>query len=200
MKNPVHGILIMTIILVACNGNKSKESQKSSNNLQAISQTDNVTSTVSSVSDAKNTIPVKEIVSTYLQLKNALVKDNSADAATRGTELEKAFKNFDKNVLTTDQKKIFEDVEADAREHAEHIGQNSGNIEHQREHFEMLSNDMYDLIKTFSGGQVLYKEFCPMYNDGKGASWLSETKEIKNPYFGKKMLTCGTVTEELNQP
>jgi hypothetical protein len=36
-----------------------------------------------------------------------------------------------------------------------------------------------------------------MYNDKKGAIWLSETKEIKNPYYGKKMLTCGNVKEEI---
>ena len=61
----------------------------------------------------------------------------------------------------------------------------------------MLSKDVYDLVKAFGGGQVLYKNFCPMYNDKKGAIWLSETKTIKNPYYGKKMLTCGSVQEEL---
>ena len=44
---------------------------------------------------------------------------------------------------------------------------------------------------------MIYKDFCPMYNDNKGAIWLSESKEIKNPYFGKSMSTCGTVKEEL---
>lgn len=43
----------------------------------------------------------------------------------------------------------------------------------------------------------MYKDFCPMYNNGKGAFWLSETKEIKNPYLGKAMPTCGTIQEEL---
>lgn len=36
-----------------------------------------------------------------------------------------------------------------------------------------------------------------MYNNDKGAYWLAETKEVKNPYFGQKMLTCGEVQEEL---
>jgi hypothetical protein len=36
-----------------------------------------------------------------------------------------------------------------------------------------------------------------MYNNGKGASWLSETKEVKNPYMGKSMPTCGTLKEEI---
>ncbi|MFA5820030.1 MAG: DUF3347 domain-containing protein [Bacteroidales bacterium] len=199
MKNIILGLAIAATTLAACNNNsnKSTESQNVSNNTHAISQTDNATITTSSVADAKNTVSIKEIVSTYLQLKNALTKDNSTDAATAGTTLEAAFKNFDKTALTAAQKKTFEDVEDDAREHAEHIGKNGGNIIHQREHFEILSKDMYDLVKTFGGGQVLFKVFCPMYNNGKGAFWLSETKEIKNPYMGKAMPTCGTIQEEL---
>ena len=145
----------------------------------------------------KGPVSIKEIVSAYLQMKNAFTEDNSTGAATAGKKLEAAFKNFDKSALTAAQKKTFEDVEADAREHAEHIGENGGNIAHQREHFEMLSKDIYDLVKAFGGGQVLYKDFCPMYNNGKGAFWISETKEIKNPYLGKAMPNCGTMKEEI---
>jgi hypothetical protein len=36
-----------------------------------------------------------------------------------------------------------------------------------------------------------------MYNNNKGADWISEKKEISNPYLGKEMPTCGTVKEEL---
>jgi membrane fusion protein, copper/silver efflux system len=145
----------------------------------------------------KNAASVKEIVSSYLQLKNALVKDNSSYAAEAGKAVEAAFKNFSGTTLTTDQKKLFEDVRNDAVEHAGHIGENKGNIEHQREHFELLSNDIYDLVKTFDSGLVLYRDFCPMYNKNRGAYWLSETREIQNPYFGKEMLTCGVIKEEL---
>ncbi|MBA4167053.1 MAG: DUF3347 domain-containing protein, partial [Chitinophagaceae bacterium] len=83
------------------------------------------------------------------------------------------------------------------KENAEHISENAGKLGHQREHFEMLSKDVYDLVKAFGAGQTLYQDFCPMYNDEKGASWLSETKEIQNPYMGQKMTTCGSVKEEL---
>ncbi len=142
-------------------------------------------------------VSIKEIVGAYLQLKNTLTKDNSKDAATTAKAFIAAFKNFDKSAFTSEQKKTFDDIESDAKEHAEHIGANAGKIEHQREHFDMLSKDIYDLVKAFGAGQTLYKDFCPMYNDGKGATWLSETKEIKNPYYGKSMLTCGSMKEEL---
>jgi hypothetical protein len=149
------------------------------------------------VVDAKVATSIKGIVEHYLQLKNALANDKTKDAAAAGKAMFDGMGTLDKSLLTADQKKLYEDLEDDAREHAEHIGANAGNIEHQREHFDMLSKDVYDLVKTFGGGQLLYKDFCPMYNGKKGAMWLSETKAIKNPYYGKKMLTCGSVQEEL---
>lgn len=149
------------------------------------------------VVDAKVAASIKKIVEHYLHLKNALANDKPKDAAAAGKEMVKAIGTVDKSLLTAEQKKLYEDIEDDAREHAEHIGENAGNIEHQREHFDILSKDLYDVVKAFGSGQVLYKDFCPMYNDKKGAMWLSETKKINNPYYGKTMLTCGSVQEEL---
>jgi hypothetical protein len=164
--------------------------------MQEMAQTDSVTLSKSSAPEA-NAVSLKEIVSSYLTMKNALSEDNSTATAKAGEILQTTFKSFDKSALTTDQKKIFEDVETDAIENAEHIAENGGNIAHQREHFELLSKDIYDLVKIFGAGQVLYKVYDSMFNSGKGAFWLSETKEIKNPYMGKAMLTSGSIKEEI---
>jgi hypothetical protein len=181
---------ISITVFTACNSNNNSQAKVESDSAQPKQEAPAMTET-------KTTAPVKDILSSYLQLKNALAGDNGNDAASAGNTMVDAFKKFDKSALTAAQKKTYEDVEDDAREHAEHIGKNAGNIPHQREHFDMLSKDMYELVKTFGAGQSLYKDSCPMYNDGKGATWLSEAKEIKNPYLGKKMPTCGTVKEEL---
>jgi hypothetical protein len=45
------------------------------------------------------------------------------------------------------------------KEHAEHIGDNSGKIEHQREHFAMLSKDINDFVQTF--GTTLISGLLP---------------------------------------
>ncbi len=163
----------------------------------AIDKTSADSTSAPRVTDAKAAASIKDIVGRYLDLKNALANDKTKEAAIAGTALEGAFKQFDKKDLTASQKKVYEDVEDDAGEHAEHIGANAGNIEHQREHFDMLSKDMYDLVTALGSGQLLYKDYCPMYNNKKGAIWLSEKKEITNPYYGKKMLTCGSVKEEI---
>jgi len=198
MRNIIFGLAIVaTTLVVTKSTTKSTESLNLSISAHSISTTENVKFTTSPVTDAKNTVSIKEILTAYLQMKNAFTEDNSTGAATAGKKLEASFKNFDKSALTDAQKKTYEDVEADAREHAEHIGANGGNIAHQREHFELLSKDIYDLVKAFGGGQVLYRDFDSMYNKGKGAYWLSETKEIKNPYMGKAMLTSGSIKEEI---
>jgi Cu(I)/Ag(I) efflux system membrane fusion protein len=38
-----------------------------------------------------------------------------------------------------------------------------------------------------------------MANDNKGATWISKDKNIINPYFGDKMLTCGSVESVIGQ-
>ena len=179
-------IAITSISFIACNSNTSN-TQKGKEDSSAISSTDNPLN--------GSTI---EIVNSYLQLKNALTQDNDKDAAAAAGELVSAFAKFDRTSLSADQSKVYTDIESDAKEHAEHIGANVGNIVHQREHFETLSKDIYDLVKNFGSGQKLYYDHCPMYNNNKGGNWLSETKEISNPYLGKAMPDCGTVKEELN--
>jgi len=198
MRNLIFGLAIVaTTLAVGKSTNKSTESLSLRIGAQSITKADNTNFTASSIAVANNAVSIKEIVTAYLQLKNALTEDNSTGAAAAGKKLTAAFKNFDKSTLTPAQKKTYEDVEADASENAEHIGANGGKIEHQREHFVLLSKDIYDLVKAFGGGQVLYKDFDPMANNGKGAFWLSETKEIKNPYMGKAMLSSGSVKEEI---
>ena len=68
----------------------------------------------------------------------------------------------------------------------------------QRTHFSTLSDNLYELVsKSSSNKTVLYRQHCPMAFDNKGANWLSAEEEIKNPYFGDKMLSCGKVTETI---
>jgi Cu(I)/Ag(I) efflux system membrane fusion protein len=61
-----------------------------------------------------------------------------------------------------------------------------------------FSDVFYKTLKSFGlMGKTVFYQFCPMMNDGKGAYWLSETKDIRNPYYGEAMLTCGETKETL---
>ncbi|MFC0342587.1 MULTISPECIES: DUF3347 domain-containing protein [Chryseobacterium group] len=139
---------------------------------------------------------IEPIVKDYLVLKNALVADNDKVAANAGKQLFTTINNVDMKSIAANKHKEFMDIAESAKENAEHIGDNAGKIDHQREHLAMLSKDVSDLIVLFGTTQKVYQDFCPMYNDGKGAVWISEAKTIKNPYYGSKMLTCGSVKKE----
>ncbi|EIJ39342.1 Protein of unknown function (DUF3347) [Galbibacter orientalis DSM 19592] len=135
------------------------------------------------------------ILDNYLKIKNALVADNQEDAAKAGGMLFADFKKFDKSSYSSDEQQELTDIIEDAKESAEHISDSP--IEHQREHFDILSKDVIDMIAITGTDQKLYQDFCPMYNDNKGAQWLSTTEEIKNPYMGSKMPGCGKVQKEI---
>lgn len=189
-------VAIAAITFSACNGN-STSSKENSTTGDSVATNSEATTTGSTTTETKSGSPLKDLTSAYLQIKNGLASDNGNDAAKGGNAFVDAIGKIDKSAMKPDQKKSFEDIADDAKEMAEHIGKNAAKIAHQREHFDMLSKDMYDLVKTFGAGQPLYQDLCPMYNNNKGATWLSETKEIKNPYMGKKQPTCGSVKEEL---
>jgi len=205
MKNIIIGFAIAVTTLAACNNSNNqtadtKQSDAKSDTAMASHQQPTTDTVASQTASAKNTtvFPSKEIIAGYLQLKNALAKDNGKDAATAGNAIVATLAKVDMKNLSEVQMKSYMDIADDLKENAEHIGANAGKIEHQREHFILLSKDMTDLIKTFgNGGQTLYKDFCPMANDGKGAIWISEVKEIKNPYLGSKMPDCGTVKDTI---
>ena len=47
-------------------------------------------------------------------------------------------------------------------------------------------------------GKTVYYQFCPKAFHEKGAFLLSTIIEVRNPYFGDQMLTCGEIKETLN--
>lgn len=119
----------------------------------------------------------------YIQLKNALVATNQKEAKLAIDELVKSIANVNGG------SKVLEESKKLAQ---------ANTIELQRKAFTQLSNEMIKLVKNaeISSGE-LYLEYCPMANGNTGGYWLSNEKEIRNPYFGDKMLKCGSVKETI---
>lgn len=71
-------------------------------------------------------------------------------------------------------------------------------IESQRKFFTDLNSHLYEVVTKFGLEETTaFYEFCPMANDDKGGYWFSNSQEIRNPYFGDMMLTCGEVVETI---
>ena len=70
-------------------------------------------------------------------------------------------------------------------------------VEAQREQFVPLTEGIETLVDKHMESGTIYKQYCPMAFDFTGGFWLSNSKEIYNPYFGDKMLHCGKVDSEI---
>ena len=72
-------------------------------------------------------------------------------------------------------------------------------IKAKRKEFEMIADAMWSLTRVVKyNGQKVYWQYCPMAFNNKGAYWMSNEREIKNPYFGHEMPECGSVEDSLD--
>jgi hypothetical protein len=133
----------------------------------------------------------------YFEIKNALVATNGKLANSKAGEFIKLLAKVEIAKMTTEQQIFYKPLAEKLKFDAEHINETE-EASHQRDHFESFSTNLFVVIKNFKANKVtVYQQFCPMAFDNKGAFWLSDKAEIRNPYFGDKMLKCGKVTEKL---
>ena len=199
-------IATSAIVFAACNSGDSKNEPEghdmnntTNGTTQHVSSPDDkdikAVAVVYTNVDAKAAASIKAIVDHYLHIKNALTSDNAGEAALGAKAMEDAIGKLDKSLLTAEQKTAYDANEEEMIEHAEHIAKNGDNIKHQRSHFVQMSEVVYELVKNFGAGRPVYHDHCPMARNNQGAMWISEVKEIKNPYFGSEMFKCGRVEE-----
>lgn len=83
---------------------------------------------------------------------------------------------------------------------------NMTDIQEMRKDFSMVSENLYPFFRIINyEGDNMYWQNCPMaFDDDKEANWISKTKEVFNPYLGKKhpkyratMLHCGMVKDTI---
>ena len=121
------------------------------------------------------------IYSHYAHLTVALAQDNVAEAKLAANAIEAGAREISSN----------SNLAASAT-----VIVSAPDIDKQRAAYSNLSNEMVSLVKKAGMAEAeLYLEYCPMAFDNKGAVWISSTKEVRNPYFGEKMLKCGEVKE-----
>jgi len=133
----------------------------------------------------------------YLNLKNSLVKSDAGAAEKAAGGVQQALSSVDMSLLKGESHEkwmvLLEKLNSSAK-----AVSSSGDIETQRKAFAALSESLYNSIKMFGlVNKTLFYQFCPMADKNKVAYWLSDISEIRNPYFGDAMLTCGETKETL---
>lgn len=181
------------ILMVSCkDGNKEEAAAPMSNEMHQEKLSNDDEMAMTNGQDTR----AEAILTDYFNLKDALVNDDNGKAKELGNTLAKSLKAFDASNYSDNEQSELKDIIEDATEHAEHISESD--INHQREHFKILSKDVTDMVAITGTDKKLYEQFCPMYNNNEGGAWLSMNKEIRNPYFGSQMLKCGKVQREIN--
>ena len=141
--------------------------------------------------------PLQDVISYYLRVKNALIKDNGDSVRIAAKNLYSIIESVPMEKLSTAEYKAWMEYQKKLSYDAEHM-KGTSELEHQREHFMKLSDNFYKMIKALNINDTdLYYQYCPMANNGKGAYWVSEQEGILNPYYGKKMLKCGSTKEKI---
>ncbi len=133
------------------------------------------------------------VLAEYFKLKDALV---ASDAEKTKAEAYKMLELLNKT-QTAKLEGMVKSHLSKVKDMLQAISENS-KIENQRDHFIILSENMVALASNMNfEGNPVYVQFCPMANNNKGANWLSLEIEVRNPYYGDAMLTCGEVKDTL---
>ena len=140
--------------------------------------------------------PLKVVFDNYFSLKDALVKSDQKSASLIAKELLSTINKVNMTKLTTEEHAVWMKVMSSLKLTTDKIA-TATSVEKQRNAFMNLSANFHDLIKVSKQDISIYYQHCPMYNDGKGANWLSKETEIKNPYYGSQMLSCGNTVEAI---
>ncbi len=137
-------------------------------------------------------LETKPLLTQYISLKDAFVQSNVASITREAKKL---------HLLT--ESSIFKDEASQDLIQTIQAGllgiANTHELRQQVNHFKSVSENFITLLKkTGVPEKEVYVQYCPMASNNTGATWLSVDRNIKNPYFGDKMLTCGFIQETLH--
>jgi Cu(I)/Ag(I) efflux system membrane fusion protein len=141
-------------------------------------------------------VQVDGLVSEYFNIQQALSHDNYKEAITFADAFMKKLDRVDMGLLKDKAHMAWMEHLALLKKSVNAIAA-AKDIKKARDFFDDLSDSLYEVTKQFglSTTQPVYRFFCPMANDNKGAYWLQNKTGTENPYFGSKMFKCGSQVE-----
>ncbi len=133
----------------------------------------------------------------YLNMKNAFVASDAQKVNNEAQKVQNAIHSVDMELLKGDAHMAWMDQLKTLNSEIKTIA-GSSDIEKQRQAFSQFNEALYKSLQLFGlKNDTAYYQYCPMASDNKGAYWLSETTEIRNPYFGEDMLECGETRDTI---
>lgn len=132
-----------------------------------------------------------------LKLKKAFLAYQPEQIKTKVLPVKEALQNVDMKLLKGEAMKDWMKYHRVLESNLNQLA-GAGNIKEQRVYFAQFNEALYKSIKAFGiNGEKAFYDYCPMAN-GKGGYWLSDNKEIQNPYLADTMPGCGSVKTVIN--
>jgi len=173
----------LTLGTMACSG--SSDAPITTTETDKIALNDDVTNSV------------LRILNGYYTVKDAMVTSDAAQVKSAAEALLEVITQFDTNGLD-EAVAVRLTGEVDAIRYGTQNVAEAETIDAQREYLPALTENMIGLVTHYVvTDQPVYKQYCPMAFNDKGAYWLSSNDSVINPYFGDMMLRCGEVVETL---
>ncbi len=142
-------------------------------------------------------LAVQPIIREYFILEGALGRDDLEEAKRSGTRLLTTVERTTKTTFNGESREVWEALSNGIQKDLQDV-KNITALQEMRRIFREISGRMIPLAELFKPlEESLYILRCPMADNNKGAEWLSSSKEIINPYYGKAMSSCGEVVREI---
>jgi len=137
----------------------------------------------------------------YLDITSALAKDDEAAARTAVERTLTSLKEMPVQLLEGDAENAWVEQSTQMGEWLK-VMQDADGIDKMRLSLDSLTDALANTLEVFgvSPDPPIYEAHCPMALDGKGAEWLQRGAEVRNPYFGQSMISCGEVLGEVGVP
>ena len=139
-------------------------------------------------------VQLNNAVNEYLKVKDGFFASDAFKVDKSAKSMKSALEKVDMKLLEGDEHMAWMDMLKMINFTIDKVMKGK-NIDEKRVGFRDLSKYISNSIEKFGikSDKTLYLEFCPMADDNRGAYWISASREIKNPYFGEQMPTCGEV-------
>ncbi len=140
---------------------------------------------------------LSQLLQHYLELQTELAADQRAKAGQAAVSLKAVVGTMDPTGLDKRATDAWAVAQLRLTTELNDVERTPMDIEKLRARFEAISLTLLELVDRFghSTNQSLYKAYCPMAFNDKGAIWLQQGTTIANPYFGAKMLRCGSIKQ-----
>src|SRR5680860_113253 len=136
----------------------------------------------------------RKSVPSYLDMKDAFVESDAKKVVTFAKATLKKIKAVPETELGKMEKSHFSKIKKSLTAIIE-----SDAIEKQRGHFVVLNQNLVPIVMNIDNMEPkVFIQKCPMADNNKGAFWISADEEIRNPYYGEQMMTCGSVIDSIN--